>query len=58
MLIQELRLLLAVVVVALAEFVFDDPLLELGVGFLETLIFPEFIGDSADELFTHFTFFG
>lgn len=54
--IKQLILLFSLVV-TLIEFVFNDPLLKLSVSFLKTLVFPEFILDSADEFISDFAFF-
>jgi hypothetical protein len=53
--IKQLILLFSLVF-TLIEFVFNDPLLKLGVSFLKTLVFPKFILDSTDEFISDFTF--
>lgn len=57
MLVQKLGILL-LLGVTLAEFVFDNSLLKLGVGLLEVLVLPELVSDSADELLTDFVLLG
>jgi hypothetical protein len=54
--VKQLVLLFSLVV-TLTEFIFDDSLLKLSVGFLETLVFPKFILNSADEFISDFAFF-